>query len=156
MLLPNNALHTREIDGVLAYIHPSPARDRGHGGLNGYCLFPPGALALQEPEYWGILSYVPVHGGITYRQDGPEGTIFGFDTAHCDSDEFPREDPEWIFEQCSIMIQGIKLAASLEAEYLGESENSPRKIAICEQLLALAPSTAPSMGVMINILSGRV
>lgn len=61
----------------------------------GYVRFP--VRPVKETRYGGILQYVPVHGGITYAEDSPDGSmVYGFDCGHAQdrrwlsSEEFKR------------------------------------------------------------------
>jgi hypothetical protein len=54
-----------------------------HERLNhycGYCRFI--ERPVREVGYKGILTYVPVHGGITYANEDEDGMVYGFDCAH--------------------------------------------------------------------------
>ena len=57
-----------------------------HSTLNHYCgyvRFP--KKPVREMGYNGILTYVPVHGGITFADSGKDGSmVYGFDCGHCD------------------------------------------------------------------------
>lgn len=61
----------------------------------GYARF--ASRPVKEPGYKGILVYVPVHGGITYAQEAPNGSfVYGFDCGHA-SDSLDMEmSPEAI------------------------------------------------------------
>jgi hypothetical protein len=70
-----------------------------------------------------ILSYVPVHGGITLEQtDDQGGMIYGFDCAHASDFEDPRtRDIGWLKEECERMARAIIIASEYEDEYLAAS-----------------------------------
>lgn len=110
--MENKAIEVGEIEGYKYMILPAPMED----ALNGYIVFP--KCPVRESDYNGILTYVPVHGGITFCHHYPEGTMYGFDTLHHDSHEYPRTDKTWIKEQISIMLKAILVAARVEKNYL--------------------------------------
>lgn len=125
-------------------------------GLNGYCIFP--RRPTLEQGYDGILAYVPVHGGITFcSQDAKTRQIvYGFDTAHCDSNKYPRSDVEWIKEQIAVMIRGIRLAAKVERSYLRALTNKGKaKWAQRVQDIG-APEQRHNFMVTLNLLSGKL
>ena len=89
------------------------------GHLNGYCEFP--KKPVRENDYSGILSYVPVHGGITYANAEEGGKmVYGFDTVHAGDDEGHPEfkDPDWILEEAKRMAIAIQTCAKYEYRYL--------------------------------------
>lgn len=114
--MKDQAIEVGKIDGYEYWILESPLLKNGLGGLNGYVVFPD--KPVKEPGYDGILIYVPVHGGITFCHHGEDGSVYGFDTAHCHSENYPRMDKKWIKSECGIMLKGILLAAEKEDEYL--------------------------------------
>lgn len=122
-------------------------------GYNGYVLFK--EKPISDPEYGGILTYVPVHGGITYAHTDELGTVYGFDTAHGSSGDRPIEDLRWIRKQCRVMIKAIKVAEKLEIKYLGERDKRKRA-EIAQQVRDVAAGEELSFGVMINLLTGEI
>jgi hypothetical protein len=140
------------------WIVPHPMFDRGIGflevGYNGYVSFK--SKPVKEPDYHGILTYVPVHGGITYAEHDELGSAYGFDTGHCDSGKFPIRDLSWIKGQCEIMLNGIRLAATLEDEYLLAEGDNEKRAEICQRILDLQPEQMKNFGVMINLLGGKL
>ena len=114
------------------WICPSPS----YAGprYNGYVCFP--KRPTQETGYNGLLTYVPVHGGITYAEADDTGMVYGFDTMHDRSEQYPITDPKWIKAQCEVMARGVLLAAELEPEYFAISEDKPQeRAAVCEKVL---------------------
>jgi len=78
----------------------------------GYCKFP--KRPVKQKGYRGILTYVPVHGGITYA----EGSEYGFDCNHVDDENNPDlQDIAWLKHECERMAYGIKKAAKYEKWY---------------------------------------
>jgi len=69
------------------------------GHYCGYVRFP--KRPVKEKEYGGILTYVPVHGGITYAKESEDGSIvYGFDCAHCDDWSLINPDgKKWTIEE---------------------------------------------------------
>jgi hypothetical protein len=137
-----------DIEGLEWFIIPGPFE-----GLNGYVVFPK-RLTI-ETGYNGLLEYIPVHGGITFAHEYEDGMVYGFDTAHCDSEEKPRDNVEWIKGQIAIMTKGVKLAAELEPKYLLARTNEEKQ-PICQQIIELNPDDWKNFGVMINLLSGEL
>lgn len=150
--IKSQAQEVCQIDGLECWIVP-PGNAAGHRGLNGYVVYP--VRPVKEDGYGGIMTYVPVHGGITYAEEDESGMVYGFDTAHHDSEQFPRNDSEWIKEQIKVMIDGIKVAAEVEQEYLASDDNNKRAD-LCQRVLNVQPSQWQNFGVMINLLTGKV
>ena len=142
------AIEAGEIGGHEYWIVRGPFE-----GLNGYVVFP--KRPVREPGYDGILAYVPVHGGITYAEADDLGMVYGFDTAHYDSDEFPRYDHDWVKGQIKVMLDGIKKAAEIEDKYLACKTNKG-KAKHCDAVRAVAPETKLGFGAMINFMSGKL
>jgi len=127
----------------------------GIGGCCGYISF--AKRPVIEKEYHGIMTYVPVHGGITYAEEGKFGMVYGFDTAHCDSEKFPRNDHEWIKKQIRKMLEGILVAQKVEKKYLfAKTEEEKAKYAQMVLDTDTEKENGKSFGVMMNILSGNL
>jgi hypothetical protein len=74
---------------------------------------------LLEDGYDGIVSEVPVHGGITYAEQDDRGMVYGFDCAHYGDDEDPRvRDLAWLRAECEWMGRAILVAKDFEIDYL--------------------------------------
>jgi hypothetical protein len=125
-----------------------------YGGLNGYVSF--SKQPTIENGYSGILTYVPVHGGITYAEKKEAGMIYGFDTAHCDSEKYPRNDKKWIKKQIKKMIDGIKMASKIEKKYLAAKTNK-EKAKYAQMVLDTdqEKENQYNLGIGINILSNK-
>lgn len=121
---------------------------------NGYVTFP--KRPVREVGYSGILSYVPVHGGIIYANENKDGSMeYGFDTLHSNSHEFPRDDEDWIMDQIKAMAEGIIRASEVEDKYLSCKTNKGK----AKHAQYVAGDTPPSelgFGAMINMLSGQL
>jgi hypothetical protein len=124
------------------------------GTLNGYVIFP--VRPVREKGYDGILSYVPVHGGITFaKQEGVE-MAYGFDTAHHNSRDYPIGDHEWLWSECRKMVDGILKAKELEDAWDGE-EDKEKQVALAQQVYDVAPCDGGfHLGIMVNMLCGRI
>jgi len=92
------------------------------GHYCGYVRFP--KHPVKEKEYGGILTYVPVHGGITYAKESEDGSmVYGFDCAHAGdfSETFPY-GKKWTIEEVEKetekMAIGIEIAKKYEKRYL--------------------------------------
>lgn len=145
----DHAVESGEMEGHNFYIVPA----RFENALNGYVVFK--KRPVREQGYDGILAYVPVHGGITFcEQDGSE-VMYGFDTVHYNSHEFPRTDHEWIKQQILVMIYGIKIAAKVELRYLKAVTNKG-KAKWAQMVQDIQPEQSKNFGVMLNLLSGQL
>ena len=154
--LKNNAwleegnLGKGEIDGFPYWIAKSP-----YGGLNGYLYFK--KRPVREKGYDGILAYVPVHGGITYATGEKDGSIvYGFDTAHCDSHDFPRFNSEWIKGQLRIMLKGILKAKSVELKYLKAIKQNTKAKYADMVWRGEEHNNTYNFSILLNLLSGKL
>ena len=88
-----------------------------------------------EPTYHGIMTYVPVHGGITFANQDEDGSmIYGFDCGHAGDDERPElRDEEWLGEECFRMGRAIQIAAKYEGAYLA-TEGSKERAEVIQTL----------------------
>jgi hypothetical protein len=120
------------------------------GALNGYVAFDKRHAPLIARDE-GILSYLPVHGGVTYAVKDSCACVYGFDTAHVISDHMPRTERPWIAWQCRVLYESILLAATLERRYLRAQTNS-EKARILQPLLDLVPEEELGTGALLNIL----
>jgi len=145
----------------LRYKKESEARLREQGldpakfdfaGYNGYVSLP--KRPVREKGYSGILTYVPVHGGITYAQEDELGMVYGFDTAHHNSNEFPKKDGDWIQHQCAIMLNGIAKAAEVEKNYL-RCVSVQGKAKHAQAVIDVIPNYDGNFGINLNIMAGK-
>ena len=132
------------------------------GHLCGYVRFP--KRPVREQHYEGILTYIPVHGGITYAQESKdESMVYGFDTAHCDDwSKFHPDGKKWTEEEIKAeterMAHGILLASKYEKRYL-QSLTNKGKARIIDQFhkeLGIAFKVQDNFGAMINLLAGHL
>jgi len=121
-------------------------------GYNGYIVFP--KRPTIEEGFSGILNYVPVHGGITLSDNSEEGMIYGFDTAHYDSADYPISDVGWIKSQIQIMARGIIKATEVEKKYLRCTTNKG-KAKYAQIVLDTTEEPYLGFGALLNILIGR-
>lgn len=121
-------------------------------GYNGYACFR--EKPVVEPDAHGILAYVPVHGGITYCVHDEIGSVYGFDTGHWNSDQFPIRDIDWIKKEILLMILGIREAAKIEPEYLKADGDNQRRAELVQPLIDLADGT--NFLVMLNLMTGEL
>lgn len=147
--MEENNVDSGEIDGYKYYILKCPISD----GYNGYIRF--NKRPVREQGYFGLLTYVPVHGGLTYATENKYGMTYGFDTAHCDSDTKPITDKKWIKKQITIMLKGILLAKELESKYL-KCVTNKGKAKHADKILALQIEESNNLGVNLNLLSGSL
>jgi len=128
----------------------------------GYVIFP--KRFLREKGYHGIVTYVPVHGGITLAKERDDGSmVYGFDCAHCDDEGNPNlRDEEWLKRECERMATGLKLAAKYERRYLRCTTNEGKANALDDFHKEVADecgaefNVQDNFGVMINLLAGQL
>lgn len=101
----------------------------------GYVWFP--KRPVREQGYNGILTYVPVHGGITYAEIEGKGMKYGFDCAH--SGDWVSYNPsghKWTLEEVVAetekMSRAIQLIAKYEKRYLRNITNKGKAKVIDE------------------------
>ena len=125
------------------------------GRFNGYVTFP--KLPVVAPGYRGILTYVPVHGGITYCQDWWDGSFtYGFDCGHAHSGEMGEiiNDVDWMMHETESMAHGIQVAARFEPYYL-RAEGDDAKARVLDRMGQFLPlEVQGNFGAMINVMFG--
>ena len=143
---------TMKVDGLTVeyWIVVAPCE----GALNGYACFP--TRPVVEPDYNGIIAYVPVHGGVTLAHEYSDGMVYGFDTLHYDSHNYPRFEKEWIRDQIKVMIHGILVAAKVEKKYLLAKTEAKKAIYAQKVQDVGDPVHQRNFGVAINLLSGKL
>jgi len=96
--------------------------------LCGYAIFP--KRPLREEGYLHTLAQaVPVHGGITYAEQKPEGYAYGFDCAHAGDGGVPqRQDPDWVLAEADRMAKCLLLARQYEPKWLAASGAEREKV----------------------------
>lgn len=139
--------------------HPALFAEMGNmlrcGRFNGYVTFP--KLPTVAPGYKGILTYVPVHGGITFCQDWwDESVTYGFDTGHVWSAEIGEiiNDVDWMMIETESLAGGIQIAARFEPYYL-RAEGNDAKARVLERMHQFLPlHISNNLGAMVNLLFG--
>ena len=128
---------------------------------NGYCRFM--SKPVIEPGYGGILSYVPVHGGITYCRHQKWVSTYGFDTAHSGDEENSLvRNLEWVEFQCHLMAKAIRIASRFEPAYLRFKDPICRIDILQRYHDAIEKSTGQkfqlcnNFSAMINVLSRNI
>lgn len=118
---------------------------------------------VQEMAYGGILTYVPVHGGITYAEQDDEGSmVYGFDCGHAMDEERPElRDHEWLGEECFRMGRAILTAAKYEQRYLATEDDQERAQIIQKyhdelKATGIEFNLTDNFGAMINVLFGEL
>jgi len=109
----DKAIETGKILGCKYWILKYPRSDN----LNGYASVPIRLEHLGEYGHEGIMVFVPVHGGITFIQGNENETVYGFDTGHYNSHEYPIHCKVWIRDQIKAMIEGLHRAKEVDEEY---------------------------------------
>jgi len=145
---------------------------RGH--YCGYVRFP--KRPVREKGYHGILTYVPVHGGITYAEESnPIDTVnprksdwvYGFDCAHSnDWSEYHSEGHKWTLEEVKQetenMAKAIQLISKYEKRYLKNITNKGKAKVIDEYHKELEKegnntfNLTDNFGAMLNVLCGKI
>ena len=150
--IKDHAIESGEILGHEYFILNHPIEKPS---LNGYVRYK--KRPVVEGGYSGILTYIPVHGGITYVDENEGIVTYGFDTGHCDSHEFPTSSPAWIKEQIEIMIRGIEIARKVEKRYL-LAKTQKTKAKYAQMVFDSSPgnNNSPNLMTMINILVRRI
>jgi len=72
-------------------------------GYNGYVYFP---AELHPTERSGDCS--EVHGGVTLCSAHKGGFVYGFDTSHRHSPNYPTKDVEWIKDELRKLILSVR------------------------------------------------
>ncbi len=125
----------------------------------GYARFP--KRPVREEGYRGIMTFVDVHGGITYASEDEDGSmVYGFDCSH--SGDWSRWDPtgrQWtedeVAEQCERMAFGIVTAAKYEEDYLLASDAEQRAEVIDRFHAEIGGfDLTDNFGAMIQVLFG--
>ena len=150
----NQAEKTWNKDGVVFSIVRT---NMGH--CCGYARFK--ARPTKTTGYDGILTYVPVHGGITYSGERKDGSmVYGFDCAHAGDESNPRlHEKDWLIPECERMAKGILAAAKVEDEYLlaeGDNEKRAEIIQKYHDDLGVEFNVKDNFGAMINLLCGSI
>jgi len=140
----------------------SVVKHHAMGHYCGYVRFP--RRPVKEKEYGGIITYVPVHGGITYAKESEDGSVvYGFDCAHCGDWSFVNPGgKKWTLEEVKLeaekMAEGIKLAAEYEKHYLQCTTNRGKAKVVDEfhRELGVRFDVTDNFGAMLNLLSGEL
>jgi hypothetical protein len=108
-------------DGVKFYLINQP-----FGHWCGYCRFE--KRPVIEQGYDGLLTYVPVHGGITYAIEDEDGSmVYGFDCAHAgDKEDSKYSDETWLRLECERMAIAIMATVDFEKDYLHAKSNEDK------------------------------
>ena len=132
------------------------------GHYCGYCIFP--ERFLVEQGYGGMVTYVPVHGGVTYAEKREDGSMaYGFDCAHSGDEADPRcRDINWLRKECEDMAEAIKIAGRYERDYLLAQTNEDRAEVIdryhreVEERLGRKFDLYDNFGTMLNLLAQQL
>ena len=135
------------------------------GHYCGYVRFP--KKPVREEGYHGILTYVPVHGGITYAEQGKDGSmVYGFDCAHSgDWCSCHQMGHKWtlqeVREEIKKMAVSIQLIAKYERRYLRNITPKGKAKVIDEyheelKKQNIAFDLQDNFGAMLNLLAGQI
>jgi hypothetical protein len=127
--------------------------------LNGYVVFLKRHAPSIPSGMNNIVQYIPVHGGITYARKDSYAAVWGFDTAHCNSNDYPIDKIEWIMNECNNLLLGLLLAEKLWPEF--KQATNERKAQIADELLNITDPGAPltdklGFNALLNTLFGRI
>lgn len=137
-------------------------RNEHMGHFCGYATF--SMRPTIEQGYDGILTYVPVHGGITYARRDEDGTFtYGFDCSHCNDEEDPRcRDLDWLTRETEKFVIAIPVAVAYESRYLA-AEDSKAKAQVIDQMHEelerdheIRFDVKDNFGATLKLLSGRL
>lgn len=129
------------------------------GTYCGYVRFP--KRPTIEESYKGILTYVPVHGGITYAEENKDGMVYGFDCNHAyDASNPSLKDMDWLKAECHRMAKCISIAAAHEEEYLAASDEGKADVIDAYHARLKEENIefvfTDNFGAMINVLFGEL
>lgn len=129
--------------------------------FTGYCRF--ASKPVLEDHYRGMLTYVPVHGGITYACHQAGVSTYGYDTNHSGDEGNPiLRNTEWLEHQAWVMATGIRVASRYEPEYLRVAAPTCRAALVDRYHREMAKRVGAeflmfnNLGAMLNVLSGRL
>ena len=126
----------------------------------GYVRFP--ERPVREEGHDGLLTYVPVHGGITYANTDGQSAMYGFDCAHLGDASDPRcSDVDWLKAECERMGAGILTAGRYEDEYLRAASYEEKAAVIGRYHEEMARAGVDvdmrhNIGAMLKALSGEL
>lgn len=130
---------------------------------NGYVHFVVSPLQ-RTSGYEGILTYVPVHGGITYGGRNDDGSAtYGFDCAHGGDEKNPDwHDIERVKAETERMGECIRIAASYEEPY-ERAWGNEEKAAVLDEFHSACNlwgeaefDLSDNLGAMIHLLGGEL
>jgi hypothetical protein len=104
--------------------------------LCGYVAFPKRHAPRSVDD---LYEYIPVHGGVTYQVKDQTAAVWGFDTLHHNSHQYPRTDQDWIRKQCIVLYKGLKHVADISHEWV--KANRHRRIELAIGITQIVPGT---------------
>lgn len=126
-----------------------------------YCRFP--KRPVREAGYQGILTWVPVHGGITFAKEGKDGSfVYGFDCGHSEDEKRPElQDIDWLKAEAERMADAINAAKGYERRFLRCITNRGKLKAIEDYHAELKSKgihfdLQDNFGAMISVLCGVI
>lgn len=125
---------------------------------------------FRETDYHGFLTYVPVHGGITYAEENKDGTFtYGFDCAHSgdyvdygirgiSTQEGHRWTEEEVVAETEKLARNLVVAIKYEKRYLTNISNKGKAKVIDEYHKELGEQfdVSDNFGATLNLLSGKL
>ena len=131
------------------------------GHYCGYVVFP--ARFTVEDGYNGLLTYVPVHGGITFAEERADKSMaYGFDCNHCDdAGKDILRDRDWLVAECERMAIGIVAAKQCEQDYLLSADSEAKSAVIRKyhehvSTLGADFDLQDNFGAMIRVFCGEL
>ncbi len=124
----------------------------------GYCRLP--KRYNVEAGYGGILTWVPVHGGITYSKEHEDGSmVYGFDCGHSgDSTDSNVTNIDWLKYQCRLMAYSILRSTLFEERYLLANTEEEKATILDEfrkTLISICDTDQRGLGQLSGILLGK-
>ena len=127
----------------------------------GYVRFPHNPF-VEHKGYDGILTYVPVHGGLTYAEEDWDGSmVYGFDCNHGgDGRKAELQCRVWLKEHCEMMGKAIIICSWYESKYLNAKTDEARAAVVDEmnieiyKKVGLPFDLTNNFGAMIDTLFG--
>lgn len=126
----------------------------------GYVRFP--KCPMEHQGYDRILTYVPVHGGITYAHGDEYGYTYGFDCAHLGDEKRPElRDENFLQQECWRLAKAIQIAAKYACSYELRTNRQVRAGILDDfadelEKAGIKIDYSVNFGVMIKMLSGEL
>ena len=132
------------------------------GYFTGYARFKDklfkGYYKKKKPNYLGFLTYIPVHGGITYAKKDEYGYVYGFDCVHSGDEDNPNlKDINYIAKQCELLGDMLFYCKEHKDKYDKANTNQEKSI-IIQDFIEKFPQAEQKLnfGALINLIGGKI